>query len=170
MKRTLTVVLSLLLCFAMIMVVSCNKGSSSSSGSAASSKAAAKEKVKIQIMVGFGTGTDPSQISVHEQLQNEFNNTIGKEKGIEVEFLTVPYADAATKFSYEDVLAQFEHLKQTNKNFLYAVLPAFKDNVNVRDIENYMQENGISRMLIMDLKLRFMNRNEIFIKKSDISK
>ena len=102
MKKTLTVVLAILLCFAMVMIASCSKGSSSSSGSAAAStttKAPAKEKVKIQIMVGFGTGTDPSQITVHEELQKEFNDTIGKEKGIELEFLTVPYADAATKFT-----------------------------------------------------------------------
>ena len=82
----------------------------------------------------------------------------------------VTTSDAATKFNYEDVLTQFEHLKQTNKNFLYAVLPAFKDNVNVKNIESYMKENGTSRMLIMDLQLKFMNRNVNFIKKSDISK
>ena len=106
MKKTLTVVLAILLCFAMVMIASCSKGSSSSSSTsstassaAATTKAPAKEKVKIQIMVGFGTGTDPSQITVHEELQKEFNDTIGKEKGIELEFLTVPYADAATKFT-----------------------------------------------------------------------
>ena len=100
MKRTLTVVLAILLCFAMVMIASCSKGSSASSGSSTgTTKTAAKEKVKIQIMVGFGTGTDPSQITVHEELQKEFNEGIGKEKGIELEFLTVPYADATTKFT-----------------------------------------------------------------------
>lgn len=54
---------------------------------------------KIQIMVGFGTGTDPSQIAVHEQLAKEFNETIGKEKDIEVEFVTVQYADSEQKFT-----------------------------------------------------------------------
>lgn len=99
MKKSLTVVFVVLMVLSTIFMVSCGKGGSSSSSEASTSKVAAKEKVKIQIMVGFGTGTDPSQIAVHEELQNEFNNTIGKEKGIELEFLTVPYADAATKFT-----------------------------------------------------------------------
>ena len=97
MKKALAVVLVILVVLSTVMVVSCSKGDSSSSSG--SSKTAAKEKVKIQIMVGFGTGTDPSQIAVHEELQAEFNKTIGAEKGIELEFLTVPYADAATKFT-----------------------------------------------------------------------
>ncbi|MCR5442562.1 MAG: extracellular solute-binding protein [Sphaerochaetaceae bacterium] len=98
MRKALTFVLVALLLMSTFMVASCSKGgSSSSSGSQA--KTPAKEKVKIQIMVGFGTGTDPSQIAVHEELQAEFNNTVGKEKGIEIEFLTVPYSDAATKFT-----------------------------------------------------------------------
>ncbi|MBO4278619.1 MAG: extracellular solute-binding protein, partial [Spirochaetales bacterium] len=98
MKKALTVVLVILLVMSAFMVVSCSKGDSSSSSGQAKTTAA-KEKVKIQIMVGFGTGTDPSQIAVHEELQKEFNDTIGKEKGIEIEFLTVPYSDAATKFT-----------------------------------------------------------------------
>ena len=63
-------------------------------------KTSAKKNVtKVQVMVGFGTGTDPSQIAVHEQIQKEFNQTVGKEKGIELEFLTVQYSDASTKFT-----------------------------------------------------------------------
>ena len=77
MRKALTFVLVALLLMSTFMVASCSKGgSSSSSGSQA--KTPAKEKVKIQIMVGFGTGTDPSQIAVHEELQAEFNNTVGK--------------------------------------------------------------------------------------------
>ena len=97
MKKALAVVLVILVVLSTVMVVSCSKGDSSSSSG--SSKTVAKEKVKIQIMVGFGTGTDPSQIAVHEELQEEFNRTVGAEKGIELEFLTVPYSDAATKFT-----------------------------------------------------------------------
>ena len=42
-------------------------------------KTSAKKNVtKVQVMVGFGTGTDPSQIAVHEQIQKEFNQTVGK--------------------------------------------------------------------------------------------
>lgn len=98
--------------------------------------------------------------------RSQVTKYFAREDGKRLRLVTT--SNAATKFSYEDVLAQFEHLKQTNKNFLYAVLPAFKDNVNVKNIESYMKENGISRMLIMDLQLKFMNRNVIFIKKSDL--
>ena len=52
--------------------------------------------VKVSIFVGFGTGTDPSQIEVHNQLAKEFNDT---HKDIQVEFVTVPYAEARTKYS-----------------------------------------------------------------------
>jgi len=62
-----------------------------------SGKGSARDK--IQVMVGFGTGTDPSQIAVHEQLAQEFNDTIGKEKNIELEFVTVQYADSEQKFT-----------------------------------------------------------------------
>lgn len=50
-------------------------------------------------MIGFGGGTDPSQQPLHEALQKEFNETIGKEKGIELEFVTVQYAEASQKFT-----------------------------------------------------------------------
>ncbi len=60
---------------------------------------ASKETVKIQVMVGFGGGTDPSQMAIHESLQKNFNETVGKEKGIELEFVTVQYAEAAQKFT-----------------------------------------------------------------------
>ena len=78
---------SILLLAAILPFVGCNK----SNGRAG--------KNKVQIMVGFGTGTDPSQITVHEQLAKEFNSTIGKEKGIELEFVTVQYADSQQKFT-----------------------------------------------------------------------
>lgn len=67
-------------------------------------------------------------------------------------------SDAATKLSYEHVMYMFEHLHSTNKNFSYAILPVFKDNVNCKDIEDYMKANNISRMVQMDCKLRFLNR------------
>lgn len=65
---------------------------------------------------------------------------------------------AATKFTYEEVLERFAYLQQHNKNFLYAVMPVFKDNVNCKDIERYMKENCISRMVMMDLQLKHLNR------------
>lgn len=64
---------------------------------------------------------------------------------------------AAAKFTYEDVLTKFTYLQTHNKNFLYAVLPVFKDNVNCRNIESYMRENNISRMVAMDLQLKHLN-------------
>lgn len=65
---------------------------------------------------------------------------------------------AATKFTYEEVLERFAYLQQHNKNFLYAVMPVFKDNVSARNIENYMKENKVSRMVVMDLQLKHLNR------------
>lgn len=67
-------------------------------------------------------------------------------------------SDAAHKFTYEEVLRQFEFLQTHNKNFLYAVLPVFKHNVNYRNLEAYIRENNVSRMIVMDLQLRFLNR------------
>lgn len=65
---------------------------------------------------------------------------------------------AATKFTYEEVLERFVYLRQHNKNFLYAVMPVFKDNVSARNIENYMKENKVSRMIVMDSQLKHLNR------------
>lgn len=65
---------------------------------------------------------------------------------------------AATLYSYEVVIQIWEHLRQHNKNFLYAVLPAFADNVPARNIETYMKSHNVSRMVVMDLQLRFLNR------------
>ena len=65
---------------------------------------------------------------------------------------------AATKFTYEEVLERFAYLQQHNKNFLYAVMPVFKDNVSARNIESYMKENKVSRMIVVDLQLKFLNR------------
>lgn len=65
---------------------------------------------------------------------------------------------AASKFAYEIAIQMWEFLKQHNKNFLYAVMPVFKDNVNARNIETYMRQNKVSRMIVMDLQLKFLNR------------
>lgn len=70
----------------------------------------------------------------------------------------VTTSEFASRFTYEEVLKEFDYLQTHNKNFLYAVLPVFKDNVNAKDIGSYMRDNKISRMVAMDLKLRFLNR------------
>lgn len=70
----------------------------------------------------------------------------------------VTTSGAATKYNYESVLKMFEFLQTHNKNYLYAVLPMFKDNVNCRNIENYMREKRVSRMIVMDLQLKHLKR------------
>lgn len=67
-------------------------------------------------------------------------------------------SDAATKFTYENVLSVFEYLKSHNKNFLYAILPKFKDNVYAKDIESYMKEKNVSRAVNVSLRLKYLNR------------
>lgn len=67
-------------------------------------------------------------------------------------------SDAAHKFTYEEVLAMHEHLVANNKNFLYAVLPQFKHNVHYKKIEDYMREMNVSRMVQLDMKLKWINR------------
>ena len=53
-------------------------------------------QTKILIFVGFGTGTDPTQQAAHKKIQDEFNSTHDK---LQIEFLTVPWAERITKFS-----------------------------------------------------------------------
>lgn len=64
---------------------------------------------------------------------------------------------AARKFTYEEVLREYEYLRTHNKSYLYAVLPIFKDNVNCKDIEDYMEKHKISRMVAIDLQLKHLN-------------
>lgn len=66
---------------------------------------------------------------------------------------------AAAKFNYETSIRMWEYLKQHHKTFLYAVLPDFKDNVSAKNIEPYMRDHHVSRMIVMDLQLKFLNRN-----------
>lgn len=68
---------------------------------------------------------------------------------------------AAAKFNYETSIKMWEYLKQHNKNFLYAVLPDFKDNVSAKNIEQYMKDHKVSRMIVMDLQLKFLNRKVV---------
>lgn len=77
----------------------------------------------------------------------------------------VATSTAARKFSYEYALRMFEYLRTNNKNFLYAVLPEFKDNVNSKDIEQYMREKHISRMIVVDLQLKWLQWNSNIQKK-----
>lgn len=70
----------------------------------------------------------------------------------------VKTSDAAKKFTYGQAIQKFEYLRSHNKNFLYAVLPAFKDNVSARNLEQYMKDKKVSRMVTLTLKLKWLNR------------
>lgn len=63
----------------------------------------------------------------------------------------------AKLFTYSEAMHTFEYLKVHNKNFLYAVLPRFDDNVSYRDIEWYMKEKQISRLVRVSFKLKQIN-------------
>lgn len=78
-----------------------------------------------------------------------------REEGKRLRLVTT--SDAAAKFDYETMMKMYEYLITTNKNFCYAVLPVFKDNVSARNIESYMKENKVSRMVVMDLQLKHLN-------------
>lgn len=57
---------------------------------------AAGGPTKVTIFVGFGTGTSPEQQEVHKKLQDDFN---ASHDDLQIEFLTVPWAERITKFS-----------------------------------------------------------------------
>lgn len=67
-------------------------------------------------------------------------------------------SDAAARYPYEEVIKMYEYLLTHNKNFLFAVMPTFKDNVNCRDMKAYIKDKKISRMIAMDMKLRYLRR------------
>ena len=79
-----------------------------------------------------------------------------REEGKRLRLVTT--SDAAAKFDYETVMKMYEYLRTENKNFLYAVLPEFKDNVNCKNIEAYMREKKVSRMIVLGVQLKFLNR------------
>lgn len=67
-------------------------------------------------------------------------------------------SNSAKKFTYREALECFDYLCKHNKSFWYAVLPVFKDNVHYKNIEAYMREKKISRMIMMTHKLNWFNR------------
>ena len=79
-----------------------------------------------------------------------------REEGKRLRLVTT--SNAAAKFEYETVMKMYEYLRTENKNFLYAVIPEFKDNVNSKNIEAYMRENKVSRMIVLDVQLKHLNR------------
>jgi multiple sugar transport system substrate-binding protein len=53
------------------------------------------DKAKVVIFIGMGTGTDSDQITAQKALQDRFNSTHDQ---IEIEFLIVPYPEAASRY------------------------------------------------------------------------
>lgn len=70
----------------------------------------------------------------------------------------VDTSNAATKFTYNNAINFFTYLHRITKNFSFAVLPAFKDNVAAHNIEDYMREEKITRSIAMALKLKHFNK------------
>ena len=81
-----------------------------------------------------------------------------REEGNRLRLVTT--SNAAAKFNYETVMKMYEYLRTENKNFLYAVLPEFKDNVRSSNIEKYMREKKVSRMIVLDVQLKFLNNRK----------
>ena len=79
-----------------------------------------------------------------------------REEGKRLRLVTT--SNAAAKFDFETVMKMYEYLRTENKNFLYAILPVFKYNVNCKNIEAYMLEKKISLMVVLDLQLKHLNR------------
>ncbi len=78
-----------------------------------------------------------------------------KIEGNRLRLVTTSYA--AKKFTYQDVQNAFEYLRTHNKNFWYAILPQFKDNVHCRDIEYYFERNKLSRSVVVSIKVGKLN-------------
>ena len=67
-------------------------------------------------------------------------------------------SDSAMRLTFADAQETFDHLVSNNKNFHYAVLPAFKENVFYKDIEKYVYEKKISRKVALTMKLKYLQR------------
>lgn len=65
----------------------------------------------------------------------------------------VETSGAAKKMAYREAYEVYEHLESTNRNFSYAVLPAFVENVHCRDLEGYVKRHGVQRAVKMNLRL-----------------
>lgn len=70
----------------------------------------------------------------------------------------VKNSDSAARFTYAEVIDQFNSLKATNKAFFYTVCNAFKENVNYTQIEDYCKSGKVAKAVAVTDKLRWMNR------------
>ena len=69
----------------------------------------------------------------------------------------VETSNAAAKFSYREVMDQYEELQATNKNFLYSVIPALGENVSCKNLLQYLKWRKISTTVQMELKINSLN-------------
>lgn len=67
-------------------------------------------------------------------------------------------SNSAKRFSLQEANDMFEHLVTHNKNFLYAVLPVFKDKVKYSEIGDYVRKNNISRAVCTTLVVKKINK------------
>lgn len=113
-------------------------------------------------------GERVAYITVYLDLTNELLNPIfiitctsksgkketkffAREEGVRIRLVKTSFA--AKKLTYSECLEMFEHLVAHNKNFSYAVIPNFKDNVNCKDLKSYIKEHPINRMVQLELKI-----------------
>ena len=78
-----------------------------------------------------------------------------KIEGNRLRLVTTSYA--AKMFTYQDAQDTFEYLRTHNKNFWYAILPKFKENVHCRDVEGYFERNKLSRSVVVSIKVGKLN-------------
>ena len=73
---------------------------------------------------------------------------------------SVSESKSALLLTFRQALDKFEYLRTHHKNFLFAVLPSFADNVNAKDIESYVNQKNLSRSVAMDFKLKKLSRGK----------
>jgi len=94
--------------------------------------------------------TDKKCMKSRYLLNSDFNSVI-----------CVDESDKAGRFSLPQALAQYEYLKAEHKEYLYAILPYFEDNVHSMDIEQYIKSGKVSRMVAMSFCLtKNITKNE----------
>lgn len=60
----------------------------------------------------------------------------------------------ALRMTYEDAVERFEQLRSMNKGYLYAVWPEFTDNVDRRNIEDYVKRVKVMRSFAVEIRLK----------------
>ena len=82
---------------------------------------------------------------------NKRTKFFAREEGRRLRLVNTSFA--ASKLTYRESLQLFERLRIHNKNFSYAVIPDFDDNVNCKDLDEYTKDHKVNRMVQLELKL-----------------